>query len=105
MSLLRMIYLALAIVGTIGPTVFFVSWFQVNGFDLPALLAVWGSNDATTGLVWDLSISAVALTVFILAEVYVRKDFWVLICIPATFVIGLSSGLPLYLFLRTRPID
>ncbi|HSG36474.1 MAG TPA: DUF2834 domain-containing protein, partial [Paracoccaceae bacterium] len=30
---------------------------------------------------------------------------WIaLLAIPATFLIGVSCGLPLFLFLRTRPI-
>jgi nitrate/nitrite transporter NarK len=39
------------------------------------------------------------------AEVYQRKDYWLLmLCIPATFGIGVSCGLPRYLFLRPRSI-
>ena len=62
MSILRMIYLA---------------------------LAVWG---------------AVTLTVWVIAEVAVRRNWLALIAIPATFGIGVSCGLPLYLFLRSAPV-
>ncbi|MFT5000699.1 MAG: hypothetical protein ACI875_001704, partial [Planctomycetota bacterium] len=48
--------------------------------------------------------SALTLNVWILAETYVRKDYWVLLCIPATYLIGVSCALPLFLFLRTRPV-
>jgi hypothetical protein len=61
-------------------------------------------NAATSGLVWDLTIAAVALTVFILSETFVRKNWIALVAIPATFCIGVSCGLPLYLFLRAKPI-
>ena len=64
----------------------------------------WDVNAATSGLVWDLTIAAIALTVFIVSEVAVRRNWVALIAIPATFCIGVSCGLPLYLFLRSRPV-
>ncbi|MEL7163996.1 MAG: DUF2834 domain-containing protein [Pseudomonadota bacterium] len=104
MSVLRLIYLALAIWGSIHPMYYFVSWFQENGWSIMAMVDAWHVNNATSGLVWDLTIAAVALTVFIIAEVAVRRNWLALIAIPATFCIGVSCGLPLYLFLRSRPI-
>jgi hypothetical protein len=53
-------------------------------------------------LTWDLTIAAIALTVWIIAETVVRKNWLALLGIPATWCIGVSCGLPLYLFLRTR---
>ena len=79
--------------------------FETNGYDLRLMLEAWHVNAATTGLVWEVIIASVALAVWILAEVYVRKDYWVApVCIAATFCIGVSCGLPLYLYLRARPI-
>lgn len=104
MSSLRLIYLGLAIWGAVHPMYWFVQWFQMYGWDLGPLIAAWWVNAATTGLVWDLTIAAVALTVFIIAEVSVRRNWFALIAIPATFCIGVSCGLPLYLFLRSRPV-
>lgn len=104
MSILRMIYLALAVWGAIHPMYYFISWFNENGYDLMAMVDAWHVNAATSGLVWDLTIAAVALTVFVIAEVAVRRNWIALIAIPATFCIGVSCGLPLYLFLRTAPV-
>ncbi|MEM6635897.1 MAG: DUF2834 domain-containing protein [Pseudomonadota bacterium] len=104
MSFLRLIYLGLAVWGAIHPMSYFVAWFQVNGWSLSGMIDAWYVNDATSGLVWDLTIAAIALTIWILAEVYVRKNWLALIAVPATFCIGVSCGLPLYLFLRTRPV-
>lgn len=104
MSLLRVIYLGLAVWGAIHPMSYFVAWFQENGWSLSGMIDAWYVNDATSGLVWDLTIAAIALTIWILAEVYVRKNWLALIAVPATFCIGVSCGLPLYLFLRTRPV-
>lgn len=104
MSLLRMIYLALAVLGAAIPMSYFWPFLQENGFDLGSLIAAWKVNAATTGLYYDLLISALALNIWIIAETYVRRDYWVLLCLPATYLIGVSFGLPLFLFLRSRPV-
>ena len=104
MSPLRMIFLALAGWGAIHPMYYFVSWFNENGWDLMAMVDAWHANAAASGLVWDLTIAAVTLTVWIIAEVAVRRNWLGLIAIPATFCIGVSCGLPLYLFLRSAPV-
>lgn len=104
MSALRLLYLALAVWGAVHPMYYFLRWFGQNGFDLAAMVNAWHANAASSGLVWDLTIAAVALTVWIIAEVAVRRNWTALIAIPATFCIGVSCGLPLYLFLRSAPI-
>lgn len=104
MSALRMIYLALAIWGAVHPMYYFVTWFRENGFSLMNMVDAWHANAASSGLVWDLTIAAVTLTIWIIAEVAVRRNWSGLLAIPATFCIGVSCGLPLYLFLRTRPV-
>jgi len=102
-TVLRGLYLALAVWGAIHPMWYFISWFNANGYDLVAMVDAWHANAATSGLVWDLTIAAVALSVFVLTESVARRNWIGLIAIPATFGIGVSCGLPLYLFLRSRP--
>ena len=104
MSVSRMIYLALAVWGAIHPMYYFVQWFQENGWDIMAMVDAWHTNSASSGLVWDLTIAAIALTVWIIVEVATRRNWGALIAIPATFCIGVSCGLPLYLFLRSAPV-
>ncbi|MBW4961302.1 DUF2834 domain-containing protein [Sulfitobacter sp. CW3] len=104
MSILRMIYLVLAVWGAVHPMYYFITWFRTNGFDIMAMVDAWHANAASSGLVWDLTIAAVTLTVWIIAEVAVRRNWAALIAIPATFGIGVSCGLPLYLFLRSAPV-
>ena len=102
MSPLRMIYLALAIWGAIHPMYYFVTYMRETGTGLGGLIDAWYVNASTHGLVWDLTIAAIALTVWIIAETVVRKNWLGLVAIPATYCVGVSCGLPLYLFLRTR---
>ncbi|MEL7301016.1 MAG: DUF2834 domain-containing protein [Pseudomonadota bacterium] len=99
---MRWVFLALAVWGTIHPMSYFISWFQANGWSLMAMVDAWHVNDATSGLVWDLTVAAVALTVWVIFEAVTRRDWLSLVAIPATFGIGVSCGLPLYIFLRMR---
>jgi len=99
----RFVWLALAVWGTVHPMFWFVSWFRENGFSLPGMIEAWHVNAATSGLVWDLTIAAVTLTIWVIVEC-ARSGRWRgLLAIPATFCIGVSCGLPLYLYLRSVP--
>ncbi|MBS0123535.1 DUF2834 domain-containing protein [Thetidibacter halocola] len=99
---MRWVWLALAAWGAVHPMYWFVSYMAENPGGLSALIDAWYVNDSTTGLTWDLTIAAIALTVWILSESIPRKNWLGLLGIPATFCIGVSCGLPLYLFLRAR---
>ena len=96
----RYAFLALAVWGAIHPMAYFLQWFGENGFDLMEMVDAWHANAASSGLVWDLTIAAVALTLWVIREAVQRRAWAGLWAIPATFCIGVSCGLPLYLFLR-----
>ncbi|WP_296423028.1 DUF2834 domain-containing protein [Yoonia sp.] len=99
---MRPVYLLLALWGTIHPMYYFMTWFQAEGWDIMKMVDAWHVNAATSGLTWDLTIAAVVLTLWIITEVSKSKNWLALLAIPATFGIGLSCGLPLYLYFRTR---
>ncbi|WP_324752282.1 DUF2834 domain-containing protein [Roseovarius sp. Pro17] len=99
---MKYVYLALAVWGVIHPMSYFLRWFAEFGFDLGGMVNAWHANPATSGLVWDLTIAAIALTVLVLAETWRSRDWMRLVAIPATFLVGVSCGLPLYLYLRLR---
>lgn len=99
---MRLFYLIAAVVGAVVPMYYFVSWFQANTWSLTAMAEAWNVNDAATGLTYDLTIAAVVLTVWCVAETLRRRAWLNLLAIPATFCIGVSCGLPLYLWLRSR---
>ena len=97
---MRWVFLALAVWGTIHPMYYFVSWFQANTWSIMAMVDAWHVNDAASGLVWDLTVAAVALTIWVIVEAVQTRQWVRLVAIPATFCIGVSCGLPLYLFIR-----
>ena len=100
---MRWLFLIIAIWGAIHPMYHFLQWFGKNGYDIMAMVDAWHVNAAASGLVWDLTIAAIALTLWTIWETTTSKRWLNLIAIPATFCIGVSCGLPLYLFLRLRP--
>jgi hypothetical protein len=97
---MRAVYLALALWGAVHPMGYFLQWLGQNGFDLLGLIDAWHANAATSGLVWDLTILAVTLSVWIAAECLATRRWRDLLVIPVIFGIGVSCGFPLYLFLR-----
>lgn len=101
----RLLFLALAIWGAIHPMYYFLGYMRETGTGLSGLIDAWYVNASTTGLVWDLTIAAIALTVWVLVECISRRLWIGLIAIPATYCIGVSCGLPLYIYLRSRPRD
>ena len=104
MTRLRWLWLALAVWGAIHPMYWFVTYMRQTGTGLSGLIDAWYVNASTTGLTWDLIIAAITLTAWIIAETAVRRNWSALIAIPAIYCIGVSCGLPLYLFLRSAPV-
>ncbi len=104
MSLLRLIYLGLAIWGAAHSVYHLLPWIQAGEPGVAGLLEALRTNAAANALFREIVIAALALSVFVTAEVSVRRNWIGLAALPATAVFGVSCGLPLYLFLRTRPV-
>lgn len=102
MTAVRWIYLSLAFIGAVVPMFYFIAWFRANGVDLGAMVEAWNVNDAATGLVWDLTVSYAALVVWVSYETARNRRWLNLLAIPAGLAVGVSFGLPLYLWLRSR---
>ncbi|WP_179379094.1 DUF2834 domain-containing protein [Jannaschia marina] len=102
MTPIRILWLLLCVAGVILPMRYFIPWLQANDWDIMAMVDAWHVNDATSGLVWDLTVAALTLTVWVVWESVQRRNWVGLLAIPATYFVGVSLGLPLYLFLRSR---
>lgn len=96
---MRTIYLILAILGTVGPWIFFGQFFAEPGTTMGHFIAALGANPATTGAAVDLVISSV---VFWLWSFPVARRlgmrWWPYPVV--NLLIGLSCALPLFLFFR-----
>lgn len=104
MSGLRITYLILAVIGAVWPMWHFMAYLGGAGGSLPGMINLWTANDAVTGLTLDLLISGTVLIIWCIAETLVRKNWIAFVAVPATILVGVSFGFPLYLFLRTRPV-
>lgn len=89
----------LVIWGAVHPMSYFIAWFETHGYALGPLVDAWYVNDASAGLVWDLTIAAIALTVWALYAAVTQRWYFITI-IAATFMIGVSCGLPLMLLMQ-----
>lgn len=92
----RNVYLALAVLGTVVPYVFFMQFFAAHGIDLPAFVAALVANPAASGFTADIVISSAVFWVWMFSH-RDGPNPWPFIA--ANLLVGLSLALPLYLWL------
>lgn len=94
----KYIFFILFIAGTFIPYYELIRFVIENGFQFNLLVEQLLDTRISRFFAYDVIISAIVLVVYIFkGRSYVR--YWWLALI-ATLLIGVSSGLPLYLFLR-----
>ena len=96
--------LLLTVVGFVVPNVCLGIFLADEGFDLGGYFSLWTASTPSTQLVLDLVIAALAFFVWTAAEGprLGIKRWWV--CYPATLLVGLCFGLPLFLWMRERTL-
>ena len=99
------IFLVLAILGFIAPYYFFLQLPAENGFNLPLLMQPLFANNFMKGVAMDLTVSVIAFWTFVFIETnrLHMKNAWVYLL--ATFLVGLSFALPLFLYFRERQLE
>jgi hypothetical protein len=96
--------LALTVLGFVVPNVCLGIFFAEEGFDFSGYFSLWTASTPSTQLLLDLTIAALAFFVWAAVEgprARIRR-WWV--CIPATLLVGLCFGLPLFLLMRERTL-
>lgn len=102
---LRHLYLGLCVIGAVLPYSQLIPWLATHGLDLPLFFQELFSTRVSAFFALDVVVSAAVLVVFILAEGR-RLDLSLLwLPILATFLVGVSLGFPLFLYLRQRKLD
>jgi hypothetical protein len=99
---MRQLYLLLAVIGTVVPYSEFFPWLAEHGLNIRLLLNELFSTRAGAFFGLDVLVSAVVLIAFIRREGAQRKMRSLWLPIAATCLIGVSCGLPLFLYLRER---
>lgn len=102
---LRVVFLVLCILGFVMPYSQFIPFLWENGLDISLFLEQLFANHVSGFFGWDVIVSSVVLIIFIISESkrIGMKPTW--LPIIATFTVGVSLGLPLFLYLRQLKLE
>jgi hypothetical protein len=97
--------LALTVIGFVVPNVCVGIFFAEEGFDISGYFSLWTASTPSTQLLLDLVITGLAFLVWAAAEgpKLGIKRWW--LCIPASLLVGLCFGFPLFLLMRERTLN
>lgn len=98
----RHIYAALAVAGAVLPLWQFLPFLREHGLDLPLFFQQLFSTPVSGFFGLDVIVATVVLWVFVLVESrrHAIRHRW--LPIAASLLIGVSLGLPLFLYMRER---
>jgi hypothetical protein len=96
----KQLYLALCVAGTVLPCWQFLPFLRDHGLDLPLFFQQLFATPVSGFFGMDVIVSSVVLWVFVLGEGRRAgvRPLWA--PIAANLVVGVSLGLPLFLYLR-----
>jgi len=97
---MKHLYLVLCVIGVILPYSQLIPWTLENGANPLPMFAEVFAERATAFFGFDLMVTAVTFLVFAVSDGLRHRIrlFWV--PIAGTFMVGVSLGMPLYLYLR-----
>lgn len=98
------LFLLAATLGAVLPLWYLVPFLAAHGFDMPLFFKQLFQNNISAFFGVDVFISGLALLLFIFWEGRRRgmKHLWVYVL--CTLLVGVSLGLPLFLFYRERKL-
>ncbi|HZI65325.1 MAG TPA: DUF2834 domain-containing protein [Thermoanaerobaculia bacterium] len=101
----KTLYLTLCVVGTVLPYSLFIPFLLEHGLDVRRIVEELFANRISGSFALDVLVSSVAFWVLVFVEGrrLRMKSLWA--PIAANVVVGLSLGLPLFLYLRERRLD
>jgi hypothetical protein len=101
---MQWLFLIAAILGAVLPLSYLVPFLATHGLDLSLFFKQLFQNNISAFFGMDVIVSALALSLLIFSEGRRRgmKNLWAyLLC---TLLVGVSLGLPLFLFFRERKL-
>ncbi len=101
----KSVYFALFILGTVVPYSSFVPWVMDHGLDISLMVEELFANRISAFFGLDVVVSALVLWVFVAFEGQRSGTRHTWAPIVASLAIGVSAGLPLFLFLRESAIE
>jgi hypothetical protein len=94
------VYLGLCAVGTILPLAAFLPFLRTHGPDAREFVGQLFATPVSSFFGWDVIVSSLALWVFVLIEGRRLQVPRLWAPIAANLLVGVSLGLPLFLYLR-----
>lgn len=95
-------YLVLTLLGILLPYGAFIPWLATNGLDIGLLLSEAVANPISIFAWLDVLVAAVALLGFIVVDGQRHQVKYRYLAVLGTLSIGVSFGLPLYLYLKEK---
>lgn len=102
---IRYVYLALCFLGVLLPYSQLVPWLLQHNLDLPLFFRQLFANQIGGFFGLDVVVSSVALWVLVLSEGRRAGVRHLWLPVFASFVVGVSLGLPLFLYMRQLRLD
>ena len=98
-------YLLLCVLGTVLPYSQFAPWLAEHGANVRLFVQQLFATRISTFFALDVFVSAIILLRFIRAESSRDPIPHAWLAIPATLLVGVSLGLPLFLYLRELQLE
>jgi hypothetical protein len=101
----KAIYLFLCVLGTVLPCAQFLPFFQEHGLDVPLFVAQMFANPVSGFFALDVVVSSIVLWVLVAVEGTRVKVRHLWAPIVANLAVGVSLGLPLFLYMREKALQ
>ena len=101
----KAIYLFLCIVGTVLPCAQFLPFLQEHGLDMRLFVDQMFANPVSGFFALDVVVSSVVLWVLVAVEGRRVKARYLWAPIAANLAVGVSLGLPLFLYMRENALQ
>jgi len=103
---MKSIYLILTIIGSVLPWSFLLGFFLKEGLAIDLFFQYIFTNSVASAVAADLLISATVFLCFAFSELKRLgiSGRWLFLYIFATFAVGLSCSLPLFLYFKEQAI-
>ena len=102
---IRNLYLILCVIGAILPYTQYVPFVLAHGWNLQIFFQQMLANPISIGFTLDLVVAAIVFIIFIFVEGRRLKMSFLWLPLTVTILIGLSSGFPLFLYMRQLHLD
>jgi hypothetical protein len=102
---MRTLYIILCVVGTILPYWQGMEFSREHGMDMAAFVRMAAANSASRYIGLDLLVTALVFIVFLVVEGkrLALRRLW--LPVIATFLVGVSLGLPMFLAMRENRVS